>query len=87
MLRVYSLYDRKMKSYSAPQLAMNDAVICRELSDKVPAESLQGKHPEDFDVMHLGDMDLDTGVLVPCMPVLVCNLRALVSFPLSEVQR
>jgi len=79
---LYGIFDRKLKEYS-PQLMMerNDFGIMRGVADglKAAPSSLMAIHPEDFDLMKVGEFNRETGEIVAQVPVLVENLQALVS--------
>lgn len=87
MYNVYSLFDRKLKVYGALVQERNDFAIQRTLADGVRenAESLLGKHPEDFDLFQVGVFNEESGLLMtdaPFIPRLVCNvLELVVVFP------
>lgn len=78
MLRMYSLYDRKMRQFSPPQLAQNDEVMARSLKDNIPDGSLPKVHPEDFDLFCIGEMDLDSGAVSGIAVQSICNLQVLI---------
>lgn len=85
VLRLYSLFDRKGKRYSPPQLAYNDAVMVRELKVNLPEGSMPFRYPEDFDLVCLGAMDEQTGVIASVSPELVCSVSAIVEKPAPEL--
>lgn len=65
-MRVYSLYDRKMKEFGQLVLSNNDETVTRAL-----IEGLKGgkgatihEYPKDFDLVLLGQFDPETGELV-----------------------
>lgn len=68
MLYVYGLYDKKLGEYG-PQLncEKNSLTALRNLGDVVKRiqESPLAIHAEDFDLMCLGELDEQTGVLTP----------------------
>lgn len=80
MQKVYSIFDRKLKEYGSLMYAKNDFAIMRGVADAVRGSegTLHAMHPEDFDLMYLGDFDNELGVLVPAqVVVLVDNLAEL----------
>lgn len=74
-MRVYSLFDRKLREYGSLVLCQNDEAVKRAIHEGIPANSTVGKYPEDYDVMLLGDFDSATGVIEPLQIVLVENVR------------
>lgn len=82
-MEMYSLFDRSMKEYgtSGVTLAANDATVVRALVDGVREArgSIHERHPEDFDLMHVGHFDHGTGVVTPQVPRLVGNLAKFMS--------
>lgn len=80
-MRVYSLFDRKLRQYGSLVLERNDFAVQRAIADGVKGapDSLIGKHPEDFDLVYLGEFDQDTGALQYLVsPALVVNVAELV---------
>jgi len=88
---VYTLYDRKVREFGALALARNDETILRELGDQVrrSPQSMMAQHPEDFDVMRVGEFFVETGYLagVSGPPTLVINLETLLVAQAREEQR
>lgn len=62
-MRVYTLYDRKVKEYGNLVLGPNDASVMRALKDGVRGDTTMGKYPEDFDLVSVGEFDPETGAL------------------------
>lgn len=79
-MRVYSVLDLKVKEYGPLILGNSDAAMARAARDGVPGSgSVIAKHPEDFNLMYLGEFDVDTGMLVPVdVPILVENFATLI---------
>lgn len=82
VMSVYSLFDRKLREYGALVLERNDEAIVRSLIDGVRGSgSLMEKHPEDFDLMHIGSYNTASGQLGSqaelFAPRLVANLGEL----------
>jgi len=88
---VYSLFDRKVREFGPPAIARNDETLLRELGDRVRSSpnSMMAQHPEDFDVMRVGEFFLETGYLagVSGPPVLVINLETLLLAQQREENR
>lgn len=80
-MRLYSIYDRKMRQYlgTTVMLSVNDETMARELRSHVPPDHLHGKYAEDFDLMWIGAMSLETGVIATQVPVYVANLREILN--------
>lgn len=72
-IRVYSMFDRKARSFGALMAFVNDEVARRVCMGIIKGDGEIKNFPGDFDLMHLGEMDTDTGVIVPQVPVLVFN--------------
>lgn len=77
---LYCVYDGKMLLYSMPFFSPSDAAAVRTFSDAVKQEgSLLSRHPEDFVLMRLCDVEDSTGcVTAPATPVDVVQGRSFV---------
>lgn len=73
-MKVYSLYDRKLREFGGLVLSQNDATVKRAIHEGVPANSTVGKYPQDYDLMLLGEFDAETGVLMGGQIILVENV-------------
>lgn len=66
-MKLYSLYDHKAGTYSAPNLFDNDDIACRSLSamfaSKQAAEIPPVKYPTDFSLFCLGEWDVEKGLI------------------------
>jgi len=63
-MRVYSIMDRKMREYGQLSTFPNDETAMRAVQDGVRgSNSTVEKHPTDFDLMCVGQFDVDLGVL------------------------
>lgn len=79
-MKIFSMLDKKMGEYGALVLANNDEVVIRGLSEHLVGErgnSTLVKHPEDFDLMCVGQFDVETGRIVAWDPKFVCNVSSL----------
>lgn len=78
---VYSLFDRKLKLFGQLVLERNDFAVQRSLVDGLAGapDSLMAKHPEDFDLYHVGMFDDEAGKLTGEDFKLVCCVRDLVA--------
>lgn len=87
MMRVYSLYDRKLKSYGQLILQRNNIAVQRDLLGALRGapEWMPAKYPGDFDLHHLAEFDEETGVFTK-FPAhsLVCNLLELVEGEVAQ---
>lgn len=75
--RIYLIRDRVLNAY-LPQvmLASNDMHICRMVYDT----SGRLKHPADYEVVHAGSIDLDTGNISPVSCVVVASVDKIISY-------
>lgn len=57
--KLYVIYDRVAEQVGTPiMMATNDKFLLRDLETKqIP--DVMAKHPEDFDVMYIGDLDTE----------------------------
>jgi len=63
---LYSLYDRKAGYYLPIFQRRTDAEAVREFTEAVTmSEGPISKYPSDFELCELGQMDLDTGEIIP----------------------
>jgi len=81
-VRIYSMYDRKLKEFGPLTTARNDDGILRAVQDGIPGSgSVLERHAEDFDLMYLGDYFPQTGFLAAGSgpPQLVARLDAILA--------
>lgn len=72
--KIFATYDIQAKAFLPMFQASTYGVAERSFSDAVNSENHQfGKYPEDYRLMHLGEIDIVTGVIEPGNPVLVCT--------------
>lgn len=76
-MRVYTLYDRKVKEYGNLVLGPNNNAILRALKDGMRPDTTMGKYPEDFDLVCVGEFDPETGQLEGFGADLIINVREL----------
>lgn len=70
-MKIYSLFDRKVREFLALVVCPNDESCVRALRESlVGSASTVTKYPADFDLMCLGEFDVETGVIVPVVPAL-----------------
>lgn len=61
-LKVFSLWDRKLGEFGQLTIGRNDETLVRAIRDGIPGSgSMVEKHPEDFDLMELGEYFPATG--------------------------
>lgn len=64
--KIYSIYDKKALDHQGVTLAPNDAVAVRWLREGIRGSGTQmEKFPEDFSLHCLGELDTESGVIVP----------------------
>ena len=64
MLKVmYSVYDKKSKTYAAPFCEVNDGTAIRAVQDLVASNSSHpfARHSEDFELVRVGSFNEQTG--------------------------
>lgn len=71
-MRMYSILDSKVASYSLPFYAQTDASAVRKFSDVVNDGSVANndyfRHPEDFSLFFVGEFDDSVGSLDVVVP-------------------
>lgn len=79
-MNIYSLFDRKLKLFGQLVLDRTDFAVQRGVVDALQSspDTLIAKHPEDFDLYHVGSFDDETGKVEGRDFKLVCCLRDLV---------
>jgi len=85
---LYVVFDAKVGLYSMPFFAVSDPGAGRTFGDALKQEgSLLNKHPEDFSLIRLADVDDTTGQLTtPVSPVEVVNGRNLKAKEAQDVR-
>lgn len=79
-MNIYSLFDRKVKEYGQLVVATTDDAIRRAVHEGIPSSgTVIAKYPQDFDLMFLGSVDPETGVLTGQVPRLIANVADLLS--------
>lgn len=81
MLRLYSIYDRKMCVYLTPFPARGEVDATRQISASFSNPQMREtpvvSHPEDFDLVHVGMFDDESGEIERVKPAVVTNLARL----------
>lgn len=68
--RIYGFHDKKAQAFIGDAaglvLLKNDVVALRQFADlcKQP-DSMFARHPEDYELVSLGEFDSETGVITP----------------------
>lgn len=82
-LLMYSVYDRKARTYAAPFSADSDAAAVRMFTQAVMSDDIAlSQYPADFDLCKIGTFDLILGLLAapehigPLVNGLVCLQNA-----------
>lgn len=73
--------DRALDSFNAPFMQQTIAQGVRGFKDEInsdPERSNIAKHPDDYDLYHLGDYDEHEGKITPLQPALVVRGKDLV---------
>ena len=74
-LEIYVLRDVRTEAYLKPMFLQNRAVLERAVLDaKQDGESLLAKHPEDYQVFHLGVYDDSNGEIAAVPPTHLFNV-------------
>lgn len=86
---LYVVFDVKVGLYSMPFFAVSDQGAARSFGDALQQEgSLMAKHPEDFSLIRVADVEDSTGqVTTPVTPVEIVNGRNLKAKETSNVRQ
>lgn len=83
---LYAIKDVK-SGFSDPCTQVNDAVAGRSFERQVPAMSDQLGIPlSDFQLWRIGQIDLDSGMLIPCTPELLVDGATLLRKDVTSVE-
>lgn len=85
-MRLYSLLDTAALEYGPVMQFQNDAVARRWLQMSLPAQSVEVRRPEDFVLMFLGVMGMETGVIASSSPVPVGPLADILRGPVPSAE-
>lgn len=83
MKKIYCIYDKASKTFSGVTADYNEQTITRGLTDVVNnnnSTSLFNLHPQDFELICLGDFDDETGAIIPHVEK-VLDIEKLVHLP------
>jgi len=85
---LFSIYDRKAQYYLAPFTARSETDALRVFNEAViSSETPVSQYPADFDLLALGAVDLETGVLTPEMPTPRPIINGLVALTNAQRER
>lgn len=75
----YSLYDKKAQSYATPFFTQNDATAIRAVHRLVlDPNTTIACNPEDFQLVHIGAINDETGEIAPYQVRVVVECSSLV---------
>lgn len=60
-MNVYCIHDKQAETYETPFTLPNHAYAIRSFQDAVNKDTPYGKYPTDFELVHLGTYDQETG--------------------------
>lgn len=84
---IYSLYDRKAQYYLPLFTAQTDTDAIRMFSESIITSDLPlSKYPADFDLIRIGTVDLEKGILTPEHPTYPV-INGLVALQNANVER
>lgn len=70
LMNIYAAYDRKAQYYLPIFQTRSDAEAVRSFTDAVVSSDTNvAKYPADFDLIRLGEIDMETGQITPEWPV------------------
>lgn len=76
-MRIYSRWDRKLGEIDGVVLAKNDEMIARGCRAAVKQDSGLIDHIEDYELVCLGSVNVESGVITPEVPIrVVCPFTA-----------
>lgn len=69
-VRIYAFHDTKAQAFIGDSAGMvlfrNDVVALRQFADLCRQEgSLFARHPQDYQLVSLGEFDTETGIITP----------------------
>lgn len=69
---IYSVRD-SLTGFRSITLGENDAESMRGFAHACSSsDSLMHSHPNDYTLYKIGELDTDTGELIPCVPTHIC---------------
>lgn len=87
LLHLYAAYDRKAEYYLPVFQTKSEGEAIRSFTEAVVnSETPLSRYPAEYDLCHLGDMDMETGEIFPKFPVgLIIN--GLVAMQAAHAER
>lgn len=86
-MKVYTVFDRKMKEHGSLVLFKNEEAAVRGMTDAFGGQdTIVAKHPEDFDLICIGSYDQDQGVVYGGVHDFVVNFGELLRKDVSQLQ-
>lgn len=77
-LKLYSMFDRKMNVYLTPFPARGDVDALRNVKTSSLHPEMKntpvGEHPEDFDLVCIGEFDDESGSISSVLPMFIGNV-------------
>lgn len=81
--KVFSVFDAKSAAFGVPFTDQSEASATRNFGDAVKDGSnpnnMWHKHPEDFSLFQVGEFDMSSGELLPCIPKSLITASAIQS--------
>lgn len=74
---IYALFDMKAGEFGQPMVSQNDGTAARVLRG-LPQGSIPMEHPGDFNLVCIGEMDMETGSVTPTQPRIIASLEVLI---------
>lgn len=73
-VKVYSVRDKLVGEYMPPVTGQSDAAMVRNFGDAVlKGDTSISKHPEDYTIERIGEMDTETGVITATPAVVLAH--------------
>lgn len=70
---VYAMRDVKA-GFGLPEISQNDATMKRTFAYRINNIGTEMAYaPNDYSLYKIGEYELDTGSLIPCMPEHICD--------------
>jgi len=84
---LYSIYDRKAAYYLPLFTVRSDADAIRQFTDIITqSDTNVSKYPADYDLVSLGEIDLEIGRIEPVYPARTI-INGLVAFQAAQTER
>lgn len=66
-MQLFAIRDNKVEAYNSPFTAANYQVAIRMVTDTASdTNTMFNRHPEDFEIYHIGEFDEKTGIVESC---------------------